>query len=132
MTDITKVVNNIRRRYVDKNDSVFAETVVSMPYFCGNNTAMLSVGTTSASVSIPAQPGNSIRVTNVGSNVVWFTTGATGTTPTATISLAGVPGSTPVLPNTAESFAIPSGHTVFAAISNAAGNTVYVSSGEGI
>lgn len=132
MTDIIKTDNNVPRRYVDKNDSVFAETVVSMPYFCGNNTAMLSVGTTSASVSIPAQPGNSIRVTNVGSNVVWFTTGPTGTTPTAVVALAGVPGSTPVLPNTTESFAIPSGNTVLAAVSNAAGNTIYVSSGEGV
>lgn len=132
MTDILKSDNNVPRRYVDKNDNVFAETVVSMPYFCGNNTAMLSVGITSAAVSIPPQSGNSIRVVNVGTNIVWFTTGATGTTPTAVIALAGTPGSTPILPNTAESFAIPSGHSVFAAISNATGNTIYVSAGEGL
>lgn len=132
MTDIIKTQNNVPVRYADKNDNIFAETVVSMPFFCGNKTAMLQVGTSSAAINIPAPSGNSIRVTNVGSNIIWFTTGAAGTTPTATISLAGVPGSTPVLPNTAESFAISSGHTVFAAISNAAGNTVYVSSGEGI
>jgi hypothetical protein len=132
MTDILKSDNNVPRRYVDKNDNVFAETVVSMPYFCGNNTAMLSVGITSAAVSIPPQLGNSIRVVNVGTNIVWFTTGATGTTPTAVIALAGIPGSTPILPNTAESFAIPSGHSVFAAISNATGNTIYVSAGEGL
>ena len=132
MTDILKSDNNVPRRYVDKNDNVFAETVVSMPYFCGNNTAMLSVGITSAAVSIPPQSGNSIRVVNVGTNIVWFTTGATGTTPTAVIALAGTPGATPILPNTAESFAIPSGHSVFAAISNATGNTIYVSAGEGL
>lgn len=132
MTDILKSDNNVPRRYVDKNDNVFAETVVSMPYFCGNNTAMLSVGITSAAVSIPPQSGNSIRVVNVGTNIVWFTTGATGTIPTAVIALAGTPGSTPILPNTAESFAIPSGHSVFAAISNATGNTIYVSAGEGL
>lgn len=132
MTDILKTDNNVPRRYVDKNDNVFAETVVSMPYFCGNNTAMMAVGTTSATITIPSPNGNSIRVVNVGTNIVWFTTGATGTTPTAVIALAGVPGSTPILPNTAESFAIPSGHTVFAAISSAAGNTVYVSAGEGL
>lgn len=130
MTDIIKSDNNVPIRYVDKNDNVFAETVVSMPFFSGNPTAMLSVGTSSASVNIPAQLGNSIRVTNVGSNVIWFATGAT--TPTAVIALAGVPGSTPVLPNVSESFCIPSGHTIFAAISNSAGNTVYVSAGEGL
>lgn len=132
MTDILKTDNNVPRRYVDKNDGVYAETVVSMPYFCGNNTAMLAVGTTSATVNIPPPTGNSIRVVNVGTNIMWFTTGATGTTPTAVIALAGAPGSTPVLPNTAESFAIPAGHSVFAAISSASGNTVYISSGEGL
>lgn len=132
MTDTLKTYNNVTTRYVDKNDNIFAETVVSMPYFCGNNTALLQVGIVSAAVNIPAPTGNSIRVVNVGTNVVWFVTGPTGTAPNAVIALAGVPGSTPILPNTAESFAIPSGHTVLAAISNAAGNTIYVSAGEGL
>lgn len=129
MTDILKTYNNVTTRYVDKNDGIFAETIVSMPYFCDNLTAALAVGTTSSSVSIPLPAGNSIRITNVGANVIFVKTSSSA--PVAIIPVAGTPGSTPVLPNSSVVFSIPAGHLSIAAISSAAGNTMYVSAGEG-
>jgi hypothetical protein len=129
MTDIIKTQNNVPVRYSDKNDNIFAETVVSMPFFCDNLTAALAVETTSSSVSIPLPAGNSIRITNVGANVIFVKTASSA--PVATIPTVGTPGSTPVLPNSSVVFSIPAGHSSIAAISSAAGNTMYVSAGEG-
>jgi len=135
MPDILKTENNVVVHYRDLADGSFAKSVsIAAGAFTGTGDAViLAVGTTSNRVDIPnAAVNTGVRVVNIGTNAVWIEFGTTSALPTATIPTSGVSGSIPILPNTSESFSIIPGQSVIAAISNSAGNTLYISSGEGL
>lgn len=96
------------------------------PFGSVGNTVNLTVGTATANVAITrAGLGTqSIRLTNIGANVIFFTLGKDNT---ATASLTT---SVPVLPNSVETFLLPNDMSYIAAISAATGNTLYVTTGE--
>src|ERR1700693_948748 len=95
------------------------------PFSFKGKTVSLTVGVSSTNVAITqAQVGTqSVRLTNVGSNVVFFTFGKDST-------IAATNTDVPVLPNSVETFLLPKDITYIAAIAAATGNTLYVTTGE--
>jgi len=73
-------------------------------------------------IPAPASNGGTIRLANVGSQVVFWAYG------TVTSAVAT---STPLLPNTAEVFTLPGGVTRLSVIAAATGSTLYATIGEG-
>lgn len=94
----------------------------------GLSTVNLAVGTTSSNVAIPAPNigWRSIRLVNLGTDVVFFQLGATSAV-TASAST-----SIPLLPNSSEVFLLPNDIAYVAAIGQSGGNTLYISVGDGI
>lgn len=94
----------------------------------GQKTVNVTVGTASANVAVPA-PNigvRSVRLVNSGSNLIFVEFGRDNTI------VATTTGSMPMLPNTERIFLLPNDVTYVAAISGTAGNTLYVTVGEGI
>lgn len=87
-----------------------------------------AVGTSSAFLDLSTTtPGTcAIRVANVGANVVFMEQVESAAT------AATVAASVPILPNTVEVFTFPNDKIGVAFISASAGNTVYVTPGEGL
>lgn len=96
------------------------------PFNYKGSTVNIVVGTSSANIAI-TQGGvgtQSIRITNVGANVIFFQLGKDNTV------VAAVATSAPILPNTVETFLVPNDMLYIAVISAATGNTVYLTTGE--
>jgi hypothetical protein len=77
---------------------------------------------TAADITITSVGANAVRLTNVGNQTVFWkfnTGGASAST------------DTPLLPNSAELFAMPPGTTKISAIAAGAGSTLYVTPGVG-
>jgi hypothetical protein len=95
------------------------------PFSYKGKTVSLTVGVASTNVAI-TQSGvgtQSIRLTNVGSNVVFFNLGKDNTTAAGLTDV-------PLLPNSVETFLLPNDITYIAAIAAATGNTLYITTGE--
>ena len=76
---------------------------------------------TSADITM-AGSADTIRLTNVGNQVVFWKVGTGGASATA---------DTPLLPNSSEVFSVPPATTIIAAIAAGAGSTLYISPGVG-
>lgn len=89
------------------------------------NTVNLAVLATTANVAVsaPGMGNRTIRIVNVGTNVVFINIGTSGVTATTTTSI-------PLLPNSAEVFFLRRENTHVAAIAGATGNTLYITTGE--
>lgn len=90
------------------------------------NTVNAAVTTASAALAL-TEGGHTVLVTNVGSLAIFIKFGNSSVA-------AALATSTPVLPNTAQTFdrGILEDATHMAHISTATGNTVYVTTGEGV
>jgi len=100
------------------NNSAFAPNL-------GNNTVGLTVGVTSASVAVPSGLQINYVLTNIGTNPIYYTVCAPGSSCTATTTTSAA-----MLPNSQFVISGPP-NMVIAAISTATGNTLYVTPGEG-
>lgn len=85
-------------------------------------TVSVAVTAVSADATITAVGAGAVRLTNIGSQIVFwkFNTGG-----------ASVSVDTPLLPNSSEVFAMPPSTTKIAAIAAGAGSTLYVTPGTG-
>ena len=86
----------------------------------------LTVGTSSASVAIPSSNKN-IQLFNSGTNLIFVRVGPVGTTASLTSPTADFP----VGPNSAVVITKAENDVTVAAISAAAGNTLWITNGEG-
>lgn len=97
------------------------------PY--GANVTVNAAVTTSSAALAFGSGGSigtkSVRIANVGSNTIFITFGTGSATAATTTSL-------PMLGNTVEVFTVNADNTHVAHISGAAGNTIYVTVGEGL
>lgn len=96
------------------------------PFNYRGNTVNLAVTTSSQNIAL-VQGGvgtSSLRITNVGTNVIFFLLGKDNTITVTTTT--GVP----ILPNTVETFLVPNDTLFAAVISASAGNTAYFTTGE--
>ncbi len=91
-------------------------------------TVNAAVGTASSFIDLSTiTPGTcAIRIVNVGTNVIFVEPVENAAT------AASVTTSIPILPNTVEIFTFPNDKIGLAVISGTAGNTVYVTPGEGL
>ncbi len=89
-------------------------------------TVNAAVGTSSTFIPLPKLGVQAIRVVNVGTNVIFIE--QVESAATAASLTTGIP----VLPNTVEVFTYPNDKVGIAVISASAGNTVYVTPGEGL
>ena len=69
-----------------------------------------------------AAGADTVRLTNIGNQVIFWKVGTGG---------ASVTADTPLLPNSSELFSIPPATTVIAAIAAGAGSSLYVTPGSG-
>jgi hypothetical protein len=95
------------------------------PFMVKGNTVNLAVTNASARVAV-TRPGvgiQSIRLTNIGTQNIFITIG------TSTVTSAVATGF-PMLPNTVETFMLDKESTHIAAIADASGSTLYVTTGE--
>jgi len=90
------------------------------------DTVNVAVGVATASVAVtrPSIGTQAVRLFNSGTNVIYVSFGTSGVAATVAISI-------PMLPNSIEIFGLPNGVTHVAAISGIAGNTLYITTGEG-
>lgn len=101
--------------------------VVTKPFDRFGNTVNLAVLATTANVQvIPIVAGShTVRIANIGTNVVFVEFGTPNTT------AATVTTSMPLLPNSVETFWFHNDWQYVAAIAASTGNTIYVTTGEG-
>ena len=85
--------------------------------------ATVSGAVTGVSADITMAAGaDTVRLTNVGSQVVFWKANTGGASATA---------DTPLLPNSTEVFSVPPATTIIAAVAAGAGSTLYISPGVG-
>jgi len=95
-----------------------------------NSTVNLAVTGSSSSVTIQGVDGSSgpvLRIVNVGTNTVFIAWAGPGTAATASLTT-----SMPMLPNSVETFTLPTNTTQLSAIAATTGNTLYITRGEGL
>ena len=103
-----------------------------IPFSPNTVTAALTVGTSAASLTLPAAsgttPGGPIQcmLTNIGPNVVWVSATTTAAIPTS----GGTSASFPVAPGAQAIFTLPANATL-SCIASATGNTLYATQGIG-
>lgn len=95
------------------------------PFMVKGSTVNVAVGTSSASVAVTGSGVGiqSLRLTNIGSNIIFVKLG------TSTVS-ATLAAGFPMLPNTVETFMLGKDDTHVAAIAAGTGNTLYITTGE--
>lgn len=102
-------------------------TVTLRPFDILGTTSTLSVGATTGNIQVYAPVGvgtRSIRLFNSGTSVIFFNIGATSAVTADTTT------STPMLPNSVETFLLRNENSWIAAIGASAGNTLYITTGE--
>lgn len=91
-------------------------------------TVTQNLAVTAGAASITINNGNSkatartVRAVNSGSNAIFIMFDTTATTTQGMM----------MLPNTVESFTLPSGCTTISAIATSTGNTIYITTGDGM
>lgn len=102
-------------------------TVTLRPFDIIGTTSNVSVGTSTSNVQCYAPAGvgtRTIRLFNSGASVVYFNLGTSSAVTASTTT------STPMLPNSVETFLLRMDYSWIAAIGDSAGNILYITTGE--